>query len=381
MPDARIVSVEWAPLSARRPRAAGCNARRGVHGDTVALPMLRLTADDGSQGWGLCHVQPADAAALLGTALADLFDAQRGVAESWARFECPIWDLAARQAGLPVYALVGQISGAAPEQPYRVRCYDTSLYLDDLHLDSHEAGAALIADEARAGYELGQRAFKLKVGRGARYMPLEAGIERDIAVIRAVRAAIGPGLPLMIDANNGYTLNIAKRILAETAECEIFWLEEAFHEDAELYQDLRAWLRERNLPALIADGEGAAHPALLEWARTGVVDVIQYDIWSYGMTRWLDLGRTLDGWGARSAPHHYGTCYGNYVSCHLAPAMRGFMFAEWDAASAPEIDASGYTIEEGWVSVPAAPGFGIGLDEAGFRAAVERAGFRLGGTR
>ena len=81
----------------------------------------------------------------------------------------------------------------------------------------------------------------------------------------------------MIDANNGYNLNLAKRALAETAEANIFWLEEAFHEHPLFYEDLRMWLDKEQLPALIADGQGEASPRLLEYARDGLVDVIQLE--------------------------------------------------------------------------------------------------------
>ena len=37
------------------------------------------------------------------------------------------------------------------------------------------------------------------------------------------------------------------------------------------------------------------------------------------------------------------------------------------------IDASAYTIEDGYVSIPDAPGFGLILDEAIFKAAVDSA--------
>ena len=87
-------------------------------------------------------------------------------------------------------------------------------------------------------YEKNHRSFKIKVGRGARHMPLEAGTRRDIAVIKAVREAVGPEATILIDANNGYNFNIARRVLAETADCNVFWLEEAFHEDPELYETL-----------------------------------------------------------------------------------------------------------------------------------------------
>lgn len=377
MAQPRISRVEWGVLEGRRPRHAGSNARLGDHGSAVRLPIARLTTDDGVAGFGLCRAPREQVAGLLGAPLADLFALERGVAEPWLACEYPIWDLMGRRLGRPVYALAAGVTGRTPPEPYRVPCYDTSLYFDDLHLAAEEAAADLIAAEARAGYERGHRAFKIKVGRGARHLPLEEGTRRDIAVVRAVRAAVGPGLPLMLDANNGYTLNLAKRVLAETADCGVFWLEEAFHEDAVLYRDLRAWLEAQGLSVLIADGEGQAAPSLLEWAREGVVDVIQYDIFSHGLTRWLATGRQLDAWGARTAPHHYGGHYGNYAAGHLAGAIERFAFVEWDEATTPGLDAAGYAVEEGWVRVPPAPGFGLGLDEALYDAAVAATGFRL----
>jgi L-alanine-DL-glutamate epimerase-like enolase superfamily enzyme len=199
--------------------------------------------------------------------------------------EYPLFDLVASRAGRPVYQLAAMLAGRAAADlptPFRAPCYDTSLYFDDLHLTDDAAAAALIAAEARQGYERGHRAFKIKVGRGAMHMPLEAGTRRDIAVVRAVRQAVGPAARLMLDANNGYNLNLARRVLAETADCDVFWLEEAFHEDDMLYRHLKEWMQEEKLAVLIADGEGAAAPRLMEWVHEGAVDVVQYDYLGYG---------------------------------------------------------------------------------------------------
>lgn len=377
MENARIVRIEWGGLEGRRPRIAGSNARRGEHGITVRVPIARLTMDDGARGFGIYRVGDRDdATALLGTSLADLFAPDRGVADRWIPWEYPIWDLIAKRAGQPVSTLAATINGTIPS-PDRVRCYDTSLYFDDLLLTADDEAAALIAAEAREGYERGHRAFKIKVGRGARYLPLDQGTRRDIAVVRAVREAVGPGLPILLDANNGYNLNLTKHVLAETADCGIGWMEEPFHEDALLYEDLRAWLAQENLPILIADGEGDASPRLMEWAHDGIVDVIQYDIFSSGFTRWLATGKQLDVWGAKSAPHHYGGHLGNYYAAQLAGAIRGFTSVEWDEATTPGLDASGYAIHDGWVHLPNTPGFGLILDETVFQHAVATTGFSM----
>ena len=366
----RIVRIEWGRLEGRRPRIAGANARLGMHGDLIHLPLVRLTTEDGATGFGLSGASREDLDALLEIPWELLFTPETGVSEQGRPIEYPLWDLIGQCTAQPVYNLAAAITGVPTSASLRAPCYDTSLYFDDLHLTSPEEAAQWIAEEAKQGYGAGHRSFKLKVGRGARHLPSEEGTARDIAIIREVRKVIGPDCHLLLDANNGYTLNLAKHVLTETAGCNIFWLEEAFHEDSVLYRDLKDWLTAQGLSVLIADGEGEASPSLLRWAQEGLIDVIQYDIFSYGLTRWLHLGKQLDTWGVRSAPHHYGGYIGNYVGCHLASALKLFTFVEWDEATMPGIDTSGYRIENGYVTVPDMPGFGLILDDACFREAV-----------
>ena len=378
MNSATISAIEWGTLVGRRPRQAGCNSRGAVHGQDVQVPLARITSSDGSSGFGACRpFSQREAESFLGDRLDDLIAPGVGVAPRAASLECPLWDLLGNRTGRPVYHLLAETAGKTVSEQLRVPCYDTSLYIDDLHLTTDEEGAALIASEARFGYEHGHRSFKIKVGRGARHMPLLEGNRRDVAVIRAVRAAVGADATLLIDANNGYNLNIAKQILTETADCNLFWLEEAFHEDGVLYEDLHAWIEREGLSVHIADGEGQASPLLLEFARDGFVDIIQYDIFSYGITNWLETGARLDGWNVGTAPHHYGRHVGNYVSGHLAAAVDGFLFIEWDEVSTPGLDGSAYQVNEGQVLLPDAPGFGLALDEELFQQAVAANGFAV----
>jgi L-alanine-DL-glutamate epimerase-like enolase superfamily enzyme len=372
-----ITAIEWAPLVGTRPRSAGCNARLGEHGVNVRVPVARLSTADGSSGFGYAQLTLEQASGILGQRLETLFSPGSGATDAALAIDFPLWDLMARRGGRPVYALAAELAGRSSVEPYSVPCYDTSLYFDDLQLESESDAAELMADEARAGHTRGHRSFKIKVGRGARHLPLEEGTQRDIAIIQAIRDAVGPTATLMLDANNGYNLNLAKDVLSACAECDIFWLEEAFHEDPILYSDLKEWLRDRESSLLIADGEGLAAQPLLEWARDGLVDVIQYDIFSYGFSRWLTLGQQLDEWGIRTAPHHYGRHLGNYVSAHLAAAIQGFTFVEWDEASTPGLAAPGYAIAEGHVEVPATAGFGLELDDDRFQHAVQKQGFKV----
>ena len=381
MGSASIAAIESGTLVGRRPRLAGYNARKkDDHGWESKIPLARVTTSDGISGFGFSRLSRQKAQLLLDVQLDELITVDNGVTQPAFPLEYPLWDLLGQRAGRPVYQILADRAGKKVSGPLRVPCYDTTLLIDDLHLPTDEEGAALIASEARFGYEQGHRAFKIKVGRGARHMPPLEGHRRDIAVIRAVRAAVGPDAAILIDANNGYTLNIAKHILSETADCNVYWLEEAFHEDDELYEDLHAWIEREGLSVLIADGEGAASPHLLDYAQRGIVDVIQYDIFSYGMTKWLETAPKLDAWNVRTAPHHYGAQLGNFVSGHLAAAIAGFAFVEWDELSTPGLDSSAYKVDDGHVHIPEAPGFGLKLDESLFRQAIAANGFAVTAT-
>lgn len=374
--DSRIVRVEWGVLPGRRPRAGGGNARLLTHGLETESLLMRLQTDDGHVGFGWSNCARDRAGAILGQSLQDVFRAGQGPGSAWWDFEYPLWDLVGCMSGQPVHQILRDWHGTGTDAPVSVPCYDTTLLIDDLEVTDDGEAVALLRSEARFGFERGHRNFKIKVGRGARHFPLEQGTARDIAIIQGVRDEVGPDCRLMIDANNGYNLNLAKRVLSETADAGVFWLEEAFHEDPVLYEDLQHWKAREGLSVYIADGEGGASPHLMDWARAGLVDVVQYDIFAHGFTQWLTTGRTLDAWGVISSPHHYGRVLGNYVSGHLAPAVKHFGFIEWDHSDTPGLHAP-YAVRQGEVELPSAPGFGLTLDDALFRQAVADGGYRL----
>lgn len=402
MADPRIVRVDVGVLWGERPRAAGSNSHMQPLGGRVRVPVAKVTLDDGSSGWGLSRAEECTVRDLVGTSLAEAYDPKAGVPVRFRPLEFPIWDLIGKRAGQPVYALASEILGRPrPADGSRLRCYDTTLYIDDLDKPDAESAAALMAEEAMQGWGRGHRNFKIKIGRGNIHFPTDEGLRRDIAVVNAVRAAVGPDSEVMADANNGYTFNIARDFLTGTADSRVFWLEEAFFEDGALYRRLRAWMRAEGLSTLIGDGEGrgmtdanlpellagdgfhatvggtAPADALIDMVREGIVDVLQWDVLQPGLTRWLEIAPSIEAWGRLASPHHYGTLLGNYHSCHLGLAVPNYGFVEWDEAQTPAISAPGYKVEDGYVHVPATPGLGLELDEDAFARAVREGGFTI----
>lgn len=376
---AKITRIDVGTLSGKRPRFAGSNARLNDHGIDVRTTFAQFTTSDGVTGFGQTRATNVQLQALIGNSLGSAFGDDRLIADDWLAGEFPLWDLYGHYVKKPVYALLSDRNGRTISGPLRAPCYDTSLYFDDLHAQGETAAAELMAKEAADGYARGHRAFKIKIGRGARHLPLEIGTRRDIAIIRAVRNQVGTEAIVMVDANNGYNLNLTKRVLLETRDCNLYWFEEAFHEDDVLYRDLQAWLKDQGIGCLIADGEGLASPRLMDWAQSGAIDIVQYDIIDRGLSGWVRTGEQLDAWGAKSAPHVYGGMFGPFACAHLSAAIQHFELVEWDLVTTEGFDTSEYRVESGALVVPEAPGFGLNLDPERFAAAVAENGFSLGG--
>ncbi|MFC5647788.1 enolase C-terminal domain-like protein [Paenibacillus solisilvae] len=375
-PSWKIERIEFARLTGERARIAGANARIGVHGKNCAVDIARVTID-GEAGYGVSFLSEDRAKGLIGRTVSELFDENGLLLEPYRLLlEYPLLDFLGKRWNQPVYELAAR-DGRATGEPQTVPCYDTSLYFDDLHLDNEKDAVALMQEEARQGFVKGHRNFKIKVGRGNRYMPVWEGTKRDIAIVWGVQEVAGPEGKIMIDANNGYNLNLTKDVLAALSDVNLYWIEEMFHEDEALYSDLRAWLNERSSKVLIADGEGLASPYLVDWAIRGNVDVLQYDIIHPGFTHWLELGAKLDSHGLFSAPHCYGNAYGIYASGHLAAAIKGFQFVEYDEIAIAGMDVSAYEVKDGLFYVPNKAGFGIDFDAELFASRVKQGGWSV----
>jgi L-rhamnonate dehydratase len=370
----QIEKIEWAALPGERARVAGRNARIGIHGSEVTLQLARITIA-GEIGYGWSRITKEAAEAFIGTKVVDIFNETGTIRSPYRSIEFPLLDWFGRINNKPLHTLIARNSDS--EALKRIPCYDTSLYFDDLHLADETAAVEWMKAEALEGKNRGHQNFKIKVGRGGRHMPLMEGTSRDIAIIHGIREIAGPNGKIMIDANNGYNLNLTKQVLAATADAKLYWLEEAFHEDAELYKGLRAWMQTEKLDVLIADGEGLAAPTLVDWAKKGIIDVVQYDILSPGFSFWLELGPELDAASVKSAPHSYGTPYGNFALSQLASAIEGFQFVEWDQIDVPGMDASGYRIAEGYVTIPSTAGFGLQFDETYVSKLVKYTGWSV----
>ncbi len=362
-----ITAAGGVTLEGTRPRVIGRNARLPVHGQTVNEPVVQLHTDAGVSGWGWSPATRDDAQRLVGQKLREVFAPETGARDDLLMFDFPLWDLAGQLLGMPVHAMLGD-AGSSP-----VPIYDGGIYIDELDPDTgRDDGIEPMLRAVSMGMDAGFRAFKVKVGRGYRWMEPQAGIRRDIEVIRAIRDLVGPSVKILIDANNGYTPDEARRVMREAGDCDIYWFEEPFEESVEECVAFKEFIREGGWNTLLADGEtrsAAYDPGFEEIVRAGGIDVVQLDLRHYTLTRWLRYMSVVRETGVMAAPHNWGSHLSGFYIPQFARGAGNFAIGETDHMQMPAVTAPGYDIANGKRSVPDTPGFGLSLDEDAFAKA------------
>lgn len=367
----RIKSIEAFPISMRVENGARLSIGRAVKRDSV---VVRVETEDGITGWGESHHAraPNITAAIVNTTLQDIIlpaDA-RDITGIWARIyewqlrshgmgaavamamsgiDMALWDIAGKAAGKPLHVLLG--SGGKP----------VKAYAGGVALGWQEPASLVeeVAPHVAAGY----KAVKLRVGDTP---------DNDIARVSAVRAAYGAGLTILVDANTGYSLDDARRVIPAYEELGVAWLEEPFAP-----HDWSAYARARRLGNVpLAAGEN--HYTRYEFSRVfeeRLLDYIQADLSKTGgVTEALRIAHTASTWKIPFCPHSSMTGLNMASSIHLLMAVDNAGYFEADVSKGnlfrTALTADPYRIgPDGTVAlVSDAPGIGLEIDEGFIRA-------------
>lgn len=199
--EVRAFAEQW-PIAGRFTIARGSK--------TTADVVVATVTEDRLSGFGECLPYPRYGESVAGTlaAISDMADETRltrarllevmpaGAARN--ALDCALWDLEARQAGQPVWQLA-----ALPTPEPVVTAFTLSL-------DDPTAMAEAAAKHAH------RPLIKLKLG---------SAIDVDIRRLRAVRRA-APGARLIVDANEGWSLDDLKTFAPVAADLGVALLEQ-----------------------------------------------------------------------------------------------------------------------------------------------------------
>ena len=368
-----VTSVTGFRHVCERPKFVGKNAYKGDHGRQTVDDILRIKTDTGLEGIGVGAPTKQQAEALVGRSLGDLLTPEAIGKSPLGRHDHALYDLLGKATGVPAWTLLG---GRGAEE---VRVYDGSIYFVDLIPGYENTYIKRILDEVDMGLAAGLRAFKVKVGRGFKWMPREAGDRRDIEVVRAIAMHVGPGVRVMVDGNNGFDLPGAIRWL-DALDVDLYFVEEMFPETVEGDLKLKAHLASKGWKTKVADGESAGNVEHFDpYLKAGALDVLQGDIRAFGLSALREQSRrALAAPGVTLAPHNWGSFLGVYMQATLARGIPNFEMAEMDRAESDLFDVSAYALKDGLMSVPDVPGVGLVIREDVYAAKYRAKAWTVG---
>ncbi len=339
---------------------------------TEFIGFVRITADDGSVGWGQVSTYNSDITAtvlhrqvapwVLGVDFEDIDALTDKVIEREHKFpgsymkraigglDTAIWDLRGKQAGLPVASLLGGSPGT-------LRAYASSMRRDITPKDEAERMRRLQG-------EFGFDAFKFRVA--AEYgHDVDEWPGRTEEIVPTMRAALGDKAALLVDANSGFS---PKRAIAVGRMLEDNGVEH--FEEPCLYWELQQ-TREVADALDIAVTGGEQDCEIATWRHMiemRAVDIVQPDIlYLGGISRTLRVCRMAEAAGLPVTPHAANQGLVTLFTMHLLRSIQG-------AGKYLEFSIEGldyypwqhglyvndpYVVEGGQVTVSDAPGWGV----------------------
>jgi L-alanine-DL-glutamate epimerase-like enolase superfamily enzyme len=249
-----------------------------------------------------------------------------------AAIDIALWDLKGRLAGEPLWRLLG---GHSPQVKVYAGGIDLQHPLQELLAETHH------------NLHRGFRAIKMKVGRER--------LAEDVERVAAMRDLLGPGFPLMVDANMRWTVEQAIRAARALAPYDVYWLEEpTIPDDVEGHARIA---REGGLP--IATGENMH--TLYEFQKMiagGGVAYPEPDMSNLGgITPWLKVAHLAE---AHNLPV---TTHGVHdLHVHCLAAVPNASYLEAHGFGLERYMRQRLQIEEGYALAPDRPGHGVELD-------------------
>src|SRR5262245_12547270 len=300
---------------------------------------------------------PFDVEAVVGGMIRDQYQGGATVMTAISGVEIALWDLIGKACKQPVYRLLGGRCHA------RLPAYANGWY-------GGARGPREYAERAREAVGRGYRALKFDPF-GTAWKDLSPD-EADAAVelVATVRAAVGPGVGLMIEFHGRLSAGAAVDMIRRLERFAPAWCEEPVAPEC---LDLLAEVK-RRVRSPIAAGERLYTLAdFYRLAALRAVDVVQVDLaHAGGLLMGKKVAALAQAQDIRVAPHCSIGPVALAAALHFDLSTPNFLiqeaFAEFDVPWRDELVAGWNPVRPGELVVTEAPGLGLQLDEAALAA-------------
>ncbi len=344
--------------------------------------LVKLTTDDGLTGWGEGSLGWKESAVrdmivdfgrryVVGQSPFDIEDfwfklyqiehnAGPVMYSAMAGIETAMWDLVGKACGQPVYNLVGG------RVRTKVKAYANGWYAYDGDLGRLTARAQEVV--AR-----GYSAMKFDpFGPGGRELTLPE-LKQACSVVDTVRRAVGDEIQLLLEFHGRFSPGMALDAIRAMVPFSPSWCEEPIpaHNHESMAQVVAA------SPLRVATGEHTySRFGFLDLLARKAAHIVQPDyIYSGGFMETKKIAALAEAHYVSVAPHNCSGPLATMINVHLCANMPNFhileSFENYDVPWRQDLTPDAPRLTAGFYETPAAPGWGVTVDEAAVRAHPE----------
>jgi L-alanine-DL-glutamate epimerase-like enolase superfamily enzyme len=341
------------------------------------IGFVRVTTDDGAQGWGQMSAYNADITALVmhrqvapwslgrdALAIDALIDSipEREhkfpgsyLCRAMAGLDTALWDLRGKLERKSVCQLIGG-------SPRALRAYASSMRHE---IPPRDEALRLCALRDTHGFD----AFKFRVGAECGH-DTDEWPGRTEAIIAEMRKSLGPDVALLADANGGFSPRRAIEVGHMLEDIGVVHFEEPC-----LYWEFDDTRKVRDALALDVTGgeQDCWIPTWRQMIDTRVVDIVQPDVcYLGGLTRTLRVAKLAEAAGLPCTPHSANRSMVTLFTMHLLSAIpnagaylelsiEGADYYPWEQGL---FLGDPYAVRDGKVAISGEPGWGVEIDPA-----------------
>jgi galactonate dehydratase len=276
--------------------------------------------------------------------------------------EQALWDIVGKATQQPVYNLIGGPCRS------RIRVYANGWSYKMQKPDDYARGAEEVVKRGFTAMK-----FDPVPGVWRTYIPKEH-IRHAVNVMRAVRAAVGPDVDLLLDIHRRLAPMHAIDLANALAEFEPYWLEEPCQsENVEALAEVR---RASRIP--VVTGEALhTRAGFRPIFRARAADIINPDVSNCGgILELMYIAAAAEAESIAVSPHNYNsTTLALSATAHAAACMPNFIITEYFLPFeeiSQRLCPNVLKPVNGHIALPDGPGLGLQVDENAVRTAKGR---------
>lgn len=274
---------------------------------------------------------------------------------AWAGVNNALWDIIGKALGQPVYKLLS----SNPNPSNQVKIYASG----GVSHAWYDNGEAELIEEALRYKAAGYDTFKFRNGTSWRQSGMT--MTQYVGILERLRAAVGPEFKLVIEKFPWDFATILNELCPVLEALKFYWYEEPIEWSDPLALQKHIAINEAMPSVMVSGGESMWNRYQVKpYVATGAMNIIQTDANLTGITEGWYIGQTVHEHGQMYCPHNWVGGLTTIANIHLVAGVPCGHMCELNQTYNPlkwEIFKDPYPIQNGMLTIPDKPGYGVEL--------------------